>query len=119
MERLHRENRIDGVIGMGGSGGSSLVSRALRRLPVGVPKLLISTMVSGDVSAYVDTSDLTMTDCEPLVEDFTCIEADNGATTSAVMTDFGGGLIPAGRSRVSADHTGRNAQHQLHMGSWT
>jgi uncharacterized protein (UPF0261 family) len=60
VERLFREQRIDGLVGMGGSGGSSLASRAMRRLPVGVPKLLISTMVAGDTSEYVDTADLTM-----------------------------------------------------------
>ncbi len=60
VERLYSEGRLDGLLGMGGSGGSSLASRAMRQLPVGVPKLLVSTMVSGDTSAYVDTSDLTM-----------------------------------------------------------
>lgn len=60
VERLYSERRLDGLLGMGGSCGSSLASRAMRQLPVGVPKLLVSTMVSGDTSAYVDTSDLTM-----------------------------------------------------------
>lgn len=60
VTELYLENRIDGLIGMGGSGGSALVSQAMRQLPVGVPKLLVSTMASGDTSAYVDTSDLTM-----------------------------------------------------------
>ncbi len=45
---------------MGGSGGTSLVSTAMRRLPVGFPKLLVSTMASGDTSPYVDISDVTM-----------------------------------------------------------
>jgi len=60
VDELYREGRLDGILGMGGSGGSSLASRAMRQLPVGVPKLLVSTMVSGDTSAYADTSDLTM-----------------------------------------------------------
>ena len=60
VEQLFRQDRLDGLIGMGGSGGSSLVSRAMRQLPVGIPKLLISTMASGDTSAYVGTSDVTM-----------------------------------------------------------
>jgi uncharacterized protein (UPF0261 family) len=60
VKRLFAENRIDGLLGMGGSGGSSIVSTAMRELPVGVPKLLVSTMASGDTTPYVGTSDITM-----------------------------------------------------------
>ncbi|MCP3996368.1 MAG: UPF0261 family protein [bacterium] len=60
VEQLWKERRIDGIIGLGGSGGTALVSRAMRQLPIGVPKLLVSTMASGDTSAYVDTADITM-----------------------------------------------------------
>ncbi len=58
--RLHEEGRLDGILGLGGTGGSSLISHAMRRLPVGVPKLLVSTVASGDTRAYVGDSDLTM-----------------------------------------------------------
>lgn len=51
---------IHGVLALGGSGGSSVASRAMRALPVGVPKLLVSTMAAGDVSPYVGESDVTM-----------------------------------------------------------
>lgn len=51
---------LDGVLGLGGSGGSSVVAEVVRVLPVGLPKLLVSTMASGDVSAYVGESDLTL-----------------------------------------------------------
>jgi uncharacterized protein (UPF0261 family) len=54
------EGRCDGVMGLGGSGGSAIVSAVLRSLPVGVPKLLVSTMTSGDVRPYVGTRDLTL-----------------------------------------------------------
>lgn len=60
VEQLWMENRLDGVIGLGGSGGTALISRAMRQLPIGVPKLLVSTMASGDTSHYVDTTDITM-----------------------------------------------------------
>ncbi len=60
VAQLYRDDRLDGVIGLGGSGGTALVSRAMRQLPIGVPKLLVSTMASGDTSHYVDTSDITM-----------------------------------------------------------
>ena len=60
VESLYKDDRLDGVIGLGGSGGTALISRAMRRLPIGVPKLLVSTMASGDTSHYVDTCDITM-----------------------------------------------------------
>ena len=49
-----------GVMGMGGGGGTAVISAAMRELPVGVPKLLVSTMASGDVRPYVDVKDLMM-----------------------------------------------------------
>lgn len=60
VKRLHAEGRLDGVVGLGGSGGSSLVTRAMRELPVGVPKLMVSTVASGDTRPYVGESDVTM-----------------------------------------------------------
>ncbi|MFF1385584.1 Tm-1-like ATP-binding domain-containing protein [Arthrobacter sp. NPDC058288] len=58
LRKLVDEGRCDGVLGLGGSGGSALISGAMRALPLGVPKILVSTMASGDVSAYVGSSDL-------------------------------------------------------------
>jgi uncharacterized protein (UPF0261 family) len=60
VERLFAEGRLHGLIGLGGSGGSALVSAAMRALPVGVPKLLVSTVASGDTRAYVGATDVTM-----------------------------------------------------------
>lgn len=60
LKRLYDEGRLDGVIGLGGSGGSSLVTQAMRELPVGVPKLMVSTMASGDTRTYVGALDVTM-----------------------------------------------------------
>ncbi|MGA1836589.1 Tm-1-like ATP-binding domain-containing protein [Herbiconiux sp. 11R-BC] len=57
---LHAAGRLDGVLALGGSGGSSIAARAVRELPVGLPKLLVSTMASGDVSPYVGASDVTL-----------------------------------------------------------
>lgn len=52
--------RVAGVIGIGGSGGTALITPAMRALPIGLPKLMVSTVASGDVSAYVGCSDLCM-----------------------------------------------------------
>ena len=45
---------------MGGSGGAVVGTSAMRALPVGVPKLMVTTVASGDTSAYVGTTDITM-----------------------------------------------------------
>ena len=60
LGRLSSQGRLDGVFAVGGSGGSAVASRALRALPIGVPKLLVSTMASGDVGPYVGESDVTL-----------------------------------------------------------
>jgi uncharacterized protein (UPF0261 family) len=54
------QGRIAGVIGIGGTGGTALISPALRALPIGVPKMLVSTVASGNTSPYVGTSDFAM-----------------------------------------------------------
>jgi len=60
IRRLYDEGKLHGILGMGGSGGSSLISAAMQGLPVGVPKLLVSTVASGDTRPYVGTSDIAM-----------------------------------------------------------
>jgi len=60
VRRLFDEGRIHGVISMGGGAGTLLGSSAMRALPVGVPKVLVSTVASGDVAAYVGMSDIAM-----------------------------------------------------------
>ena len=56
--RLFDEGRLDGILGMGGTGGTSIATTAMRSLPVGVPKLMVSTVGGGDVSAYAGTKDI-------------------------------------------------------------
>ena len=58
--QLFREGKLDGIIGMGGSGGSAIIASAMRALPIGIPKVLVSTVASGDVSFYVRGKDITM-----------------------------------------------------------
>ena len=60
VKRLHAEGRLDAIGGLGGSGGSALVTHAMRDLPIGVPKLMVSTVASGDTSPYVGSVDVTM-----------------------------------------------------------
>ena len=60
LKSEHAAGRLSGVIGIGGGGGTALITPAMRALPVGVPKLMVSTMASGNVGPYVDCADLTM-----------------------------------------------------------
>jgi uncharacterized protein (UPF0261 family)/ABC-type branched-subunit amino acid transport system ATPase component len=57
---VRRQEPVGGLISAGGSGGSSLVAPAMRALPVGVPKVLISSVASGNVAPYVGPSDIMM-----------------------------------------------------------
>ncbi len=57
---LFDQRRFEGVLGLGGGGGTALITAAMRELPVGVPKLMLSTMASGNTAPYVDVKDITM-----------------------------------------------------------
>ncbi|MDK3074633.1 ABC transporter permease [Sedimentitalea sp. JM2-8] len=57
---MARQDGVMGVLSAGGSGGTAIVSPAMRALPVGVPKIIVSTVASGEVSQYVGPSDITM-----------------------------------------------------------
>jgi len=59
VRRLYDRGKLDGIIGMGGSGGTSIATSGMRTLPVGVPKVMVSTVGGGDVSAYAGTKDIT------------------------------------------------------------
>jgi uncharacterized protein (UPF0261 family) len=59
VRKLYDEGKLDGIIGMGGTGGTSIATTAMRTLPVGVPKVMVSTIGGGDVSAYAGTKDIT------------------------------------------------------------
>jgi uncharacterized protein (UPF0261 family) len=58
--RLHEQGRLDGVFGLGGSAGTTIATSAMRALPFGVPKMMVSTMASGQVRPYVGVRDVCM-----------------------------------------------------------
>ncbi len=58
--RLHREGNLDAVMGLGGSNAAFVMSAVAAALPVGLPKVLVSTIVSGDTRAYVGATDMTL-----------------------------------------------------------
>ena len=59
-EYIVRRDDIAGVIGIGGGGGTSIITAGMRRLPIGVPKLMVSTLAAGDVGQFVGASDIAM-----------------------------------------------------------
>lgn len=57
---LHKHGKLTGVMGLGGSAGTAIATAAMRAVPVGVPKLMVSTLASGQVQHYVGTRDVMM-----------------------------------------------------------
>lgn len=60
LPTLYANGRFDGVFSMGGSGGTTIATAGMRKLPIGVPKVMVSTMASGDTSPYIGASDIAM-----------------------------------------------------------
>ncbi len=60
VDQLYAQGKICAVIGMGGGGGTSIATTAMRNLPVGFPKVCITTLASGDTSEYVGTKDIVL-----------------------------------------------------------
>lgn len=60
VPELFEQGKFDGIISFGGSGGTSLATPAMRALPIGVPKIMVSTVASGNTMQYIGTSDLIM-----------------------------------------------------------
>lgn len=96
---LHAEGRIAGLIGMGGSGGTSVFAAAARWLPVGFPKVLVTTLASGDTRRIVGTKDLVLV---PSVVD---IAGLNRVSRRIIANAAGAicGMVEAGREESGAD----------------
>jgi uncharacterized protein (UPF0261 family) len=88
--RLFAEGRIEGVLGAGGSGNTAIATAAMRALPVGVPKLMVSTMAAGDTSDYVGGSDVTMMASVTDVAGLNAISARVLANAAAAMAGMVG-----------------------------
>jgi uncharacterized protein (UPF0261 family)/ABC-type branched-subunit amino acid transport system ATPase component len=89
---IRRQGNIAGVISAGGSGAASLVAPAMRTLPVGMPKLMVSSIASGDVGPYVGPADITMMYSVTDVQGLNSISRavlSNGANAIAGMVKAG------------------------------
>jgi uncharacterized protein (UPF0261 family) len=60
LSKLVADKRIDGVISLGGGGGTAIATSAMRALPIGFPKLMVSTLASGNTAQYVGVKDIVM-----------------------------------------------------------
>ncbi len=60
LPKLYKEGKFDGVLSFGGTGGTSIATPGMRALPIGVPKVMVSTVASGNTQPYVGTSDIIM-----------------------------------------------------------
>jgi len=90
---LYDANRIQAVIGMGGSAGTDIGTAAMRALPLGVPKVMVSTYASGDTKPYVRTRDIVMV--PPIVDVAGINRISVLAYTNAVGTVIGMVETPA------------------------
>jgi uncharacterized protein (UPF0261 family) len=88
--RLHAEGRIDGVLGAGGSGNTAIATAAMRALPVGVPKLMVSTMAAGDTRDYIGGSDVALMASVTDVAGLNSISARILANAAAAMAGMVG-----------------------------
>src|SRR5437899_8973091 len=60
LSKLVAEKKIDGVISLGGGGGTAIATAAMRPLPIGFPKVMVSTLASGNTAQYVGVKDIVM-----------------------------------------------------------
>jgi uncharacterized protein (UPF0261 family) len=95
--RLHGEGRIDGVLAAGGSGNTAIATRAMQALPVGVPKLMVSTVAAGNTVDYMGGSDVTLMASVTDVAGVNSISARILANAAAAMA----GMVQAPAPRTT------------------
>jgi uncharacterized protein (UPF0261 family) len=97
--RLYADGRVDGVLGAGGSGNTAIATAAMRALPVGVPKLMVSTVAAGDTRDYVGGTDLT------LMASVTDVAGLNSISTQILANAAGAMAGMVGAPRVARDES--------------
>src|SRR5262245_42169873 len=103
VRRLHAEGRVSGVLGLGGSAGTTIATAAMRVLPIGVPKLMVSTLASGQVRHWVGDKDVLMLNAVVDILGINRISRlilTEAARAMAGMVKFA--QTPAGKSSASA-----------------
>lgn len=90
LKKANDKGVLAGAIGLGGSGGTSLISSAFRSLPIGMPKVIVSTVASGQTEPYIGTSDLILF---PSVVDVCGINSVSRVVLSNAGAAFAGMVI--------------------------
>ncbi len=109
VKGLYEQGRLGGILGMGGGAGTSLACAAMRELPIGVPKVMASTLAGGDVAQYVGSKDITMM---PTIVDVSGINSisrriyTNAAAALAGMVEQGEVLAEGGKPLITASMFG-------------
>ena len=105
---LYARGLLDGILALGGSGGSSIAARAMRALPVGVPKLLVSTVASGDTRPYVGAVDVTMMYSVVDISGVNSVSARIMVNAAAAIAGMAGATLPKleGKPLVAASMFG-------------
>ncbi len=85
VDELREAGKLDGIIAYGGSMGASIATRTMQSLPIGVPKIMLTTMASGDVSPYVGTRDICMM--------YPIAEAGLNKVTRQVINNAAGAIV--------------------------
>ena len=98
---LEADGRLDAVMALGGSGGTSIATAAMRALPVGVPKLMVSTIASGQVAPYVGQTDITMMNAVLDVAGLNAVSMRIFANAAAAVA--GMAALSAGRIATPSD----------------
>ncbi|GAA4707249.1 Tm-1-like ATP-binding domain-containing protein [Brevibacillus fulvus] len=105
VSQLYASGNLDGILGLGGSGGTAIATQAMRALPVGVPKLMVSTMASGDTRPYVGGSDLMLMHSVVDIAGINQLSArilSNAAAAMAGMVAAAPVLLPENKPLVGA-----------------
>ncbi|MBO9580121.1 MAG: Tm-1-like ATP-binding domain-containing protein [Sphingobium sp.] len=98
MIDAQRSGKMSGAVGLGGTGGTSMIANAMRGLPIGFPKLMVSTVASGDTSSYIGTSDITMM--------FSVVDvAGLNRVSRQVYRNAGGAIAGMARMKPAADES--------------
>lgn len=109
LRKAHEDGVVAGAIGLGGSGGTALISPALRSLPLGIPKLIVSTVASGQTEPYVGTSDLVLF---PSIVDVCGINSVSRVVLSNAGAAFAGMVI----GRLERSRHSRSVDEKLTVG---
>ena len=112
---VRRQEPVGGLISAGGSGGSALVAPAMRALPIGVPKVLISSVASGNVAPYVGPSDIMMLYSVTDVSGLNSVSRQVLANGAAAMVGMVKARAAAGTDREAARRGSRKPAVGLTM----